>query len=144
MSFGVCFRQERKQWMQDQWSFVFSNFGLDAPWIWERGCTEDRDFEIYQTVTPISTAAELPLDHELVVLAHPEGKYIKGTESLVTFQHPENAIYLFGGSHDVLSDEDDLGGRTPDHLIYIPSGELEMYAFMAASITLYDRMVKRG
>ena len=57
---------------------------------------------------------------------------------------PEDAIYLFGGSHVNLSDEDDLGGRIPDALVYIPSVQHEMYAYAAGYITLYDRYVKRG
>ena len=137
---GICFRREPKGWMQDQWSFVFSNFGVAE--IWERGFVPD-DLKIYQPVVPIVTAAELP-GRPLVVLAHPEGRYIQGTESLVTFDHPEDAIYLFGGSQANVTDEDDLGGRNPDAFVYIPSVKHEMYAFSAAYITLYDRMVKRG
>ena len=51
---------------------------------------------------------------------------------------------MFGGSQKNLNDEDDLGGRVPDELIYIPTRDLEMYAHSAAYITLWDRYVKRG
>jgi len=137
---GVCFRREHNSHLQDQWSWVFSNFGITE--IWERGFSEG-DLKIYQPTIAVDTAAELP-DRPLIVLAHQEGRYIQGNQSLVTFSHPEDAIYLFGGSHVNLSDEDDLGGRVPDALVYIPSVKYEMYSPPAAYITLYDRLVKRG
>ncbi len=138
---GVCFRRERRNWAQDQWSWVFSNFGVTE--IWERGGAEG-DLKIYQPTIDIDVASELPEERPLVVLAHQDGKYIKGVNSLVDFTHPADAIYLFGASQLNLSDEDDLGGKTPDHLLYIPSVKLEMYGHSAAYITLYDRFVKRG
>lgn len=138
---GVCFRREQRPWLQDQWSFVFSNFGIAE--IWERGFADD-DLRIYQPVKAIATAAELPKRRPVVVLAHQEGRYIQGTESLVAFEHPKNAVYLFGGSQANLTDEDDLGGRKPSALVYIPSVKHEMYGPAAAYITLYDRLVKRG
>jgi len=137
---GVCFRREHHRHLQDEWSFVFSNFGVTE--IWERGYVKG-DLKIYQPTIAVATAAELPVGRPLIVLAHREGRYIQGTESLIGFAHPEDAIYLFGGSHVNLSDEDDLGDRTPDALVYIPSVQHEMYAPHAAYITLYDRLSKR-
>ena len=139
---GVCFKSEHRGWMQDQWSWVFSNFGVTE--IWERDCGGDSDAEIYQDVTPCDTAADLPLDRPIVVLAPADGKYVQGNESLDDFVHPEDAIYLFGGTQANLSDEDDLGGRVPDHLVYIPTVKLEMYGHAAGYIVLRDRYVKRG
>lgn len=142
MPCGVCFKGEIRGWMQDQWSWVFSNFGIAD--IWELDCGSGTDSSIYQDALPCDTAMELPSDRPLIVLAPIDGKFIKGNESLVDFVHPEDAIYLFGGSHAVLSDEDDLGGRVPDSLVYIPTVGLEMYSHSAAYITLWDRYVKRG
>ena len=136
---GVCFRSEHRGWMQDQWSFVFSNFGITD--IWERGKTDESS--IYQTTIGIDTAIELP-DRPIVVLAPPDGKYIQGVSPLQEFTHPEDAIYLFGGSQEVLNDEEDLGGRVPDHLVYVPLVQYEMYSHSTAYITLWDRYVKRG
>lgn len=141
---GVCFKSEHRGWMQDQWSWVFSNFGITD--IWERGAVHNgsrgKDGSIYQPTIKIDTAAELP-DVSLVVLAPPMGKFVQGTEALDDFVHPEDAIYLFGGAQDNLSD-DDLGGRTPDALVYIPLVELECYSHSAAYMTLWDRRQKRG
>jgi len=136
---GVCFQRETKAWMQDQWSFCFSNFGITD--IWERGWFGG-DSEIYQDVIPVRTADELP-GRPLVVLAPKDGRYFKGTQSLVEFNHPADAIYVFGGSHQNLTAED-LGARTPDHLVFIPTVEYEMYSHAAGYLVFYDRMVKRG
>ena len=141
MSAGVCFQSENRGWMQDQWSWVFSNFGITE--IWERGCSGSAEEKIYQEVISCDTADDLPLDRPLIVLAPIDGQYIKGEKSLVDFKHPSDAIYLFGGTFANLS-KDDLGSRDPDALIYIPTIKHEMYGHSAAYITLYDRLVKRG
>lgn len=140
MTAGVCFRSENRGWMQDQWSWVFSNFGIKEIWELHGGSA---DSKIYQKVTLCDSAVDLPSKRPLVVLAPIDGRYIKGEKSLVDFKHPFNAIYLFGGTHANLS-EDDLGGRKPDALIYIPTIKHEMYSHSAGYITLYDRLVKRG
>ena len=139
--FGVCFKSEHRGWMQDQWSWVFSNFGVTE--LWQLDC-QTSDASIKQITTDIDTAAELPADRPLVVLAPADGRFIQGTESLKDFVHPDDAIYLFGGSQAVLSDEDDLGGRIPDHIVYIPTMKYEMYAHSSGYITLWDRYTKRG
>lgn len=141
MSYGVCFRRETDRWMQDQWSFLFSNYGITE--LWERGKTDARgtDFDLYQDTIEIATAAELP-NRPLVVLAHQEGRYIQGNENLETFVHPENAIYLFGASMLNMSDEDDLGGRVPDHFVYIPYAGGESYGHAIGYAVLWDRRMK--
>ncbi|UCD23203.1 MAG: hypothetical protein JSW51_09080 [Gemmatimonadota bacterium] len=141
MTTGVCFFRE-KSWEQDQWSYLFSNFGVSD--IWEMGYDGLTDFDIYQPTIKIETAAELPTDRPLVLLAPKEGMYIQGTESLDGFVHPENAIYLFGPSHQYLNDDDHMGGRVPDHSVYIPLVKHEAFAHTAAYMTLWDRQVKNG
>lgn len=126
--------------MQDQWSWLFSNFGVTN--IWERGAV-DSDAKIYQSTVKIDTAAELPVDQPLIVLAPKAGRHIQGTESLVDFVHPDNAIYMFGGSHENLSEED-FGGRDADALVYIPLVAHECYSHSAAYVALWDRYSKRG
>jgi len=37
---GVCFTGEKNRDHQDQWSFVFSNFGVSDIWALERENTE--------------------------------------------------------------------------------------------------------
>lgn len=135
---GVCFTGERNRTFQDQWSFVFSNFGITDIWELERENTET----IYQPTHKIHSAAELP-DIPLVVLQPPDGRYVKGTQSLIDLEHPGDAIYMFGGSHDVMTLED-LGGRVPEYSVYIPLAAHECYAFSAAYMTLWDRKLKHG
>ena len=143
---GVCFRSEHRGWMQEQWSWVFSNFGVTE--IWERGAKHEglrgKDGSIYQTTLPVESASELPVERPLIVIAPPDAKYIKGTINLMQFDHPENPIYLFGGSQDVLSDESDMGGRTDYTAVYIPLVKHECYSHSAAYMVLWDRYVKRG
>ncbi len=128
--------------MQDQWSWLFSNFGVTE--IWERGWNGSTDANLSQPTMKIGTGADLPTGRPAIVLAPIVGKYVQGNESLVDFIHPENAIYLFGGSYGSLNDEDDLGGRVPDSLVYIPTVKHNMYSHAAGYITLWDRYVKRG
>lgn len=134
---GVCFHREQA-WEQDQWSFVFSNFGVTD--IWERGFDGNNDLKIYQPTIKVEKSSELP-DKPLVLLAHPEGRYFQGNQSLVDFAHPEDAIYYFGGSQLNVGDDMD---RKPDYSVYIPTQQHEMYSHAAAYITLYDRLVKNG
>lgn len=137
---GVCFRNERRPWLQDQWSWLFSNFGVTN--IWQRGA--DADSQIYQPTTDIQLADELPVNVPLIVIAPPDGQYVRGDESLLTFIHPVDAIYLFGASHYNVSVEEDLGARVPDATVYIPTVKHEMFSHTAAYVVLYDRFVKRG
>jgi hypothetical protein len=136
---GVCFKRE-KDWEQDQWSYVFSNFGVED--LWEMGDDSNKDLNIYQPTIKISSAAELP-DRPLVVLAPQESKYIVGEESLKDFVHPDDAIYMFGGSHCSMTGVD-LGGRVADHYVYIPLVKNECFSHSAAYITLWDRELKDG
>lgn len=137
--YGVCFTGERHGKDQDLWSFLFSNFGVEHIWELERPNTVD----IYQKPTKIKSADELPDDIPLVVVQPPDGRFIKGTESLVDLVHPGEAIYMFGGSHDVMTPED-LGDRVPEYNVYIPLVAHECYAHSAAYMVLWDRKVKHG
>ncbi len=136
---GVCFRSESHANLQDQWSFVFSNFGITE--LWELGSPLGE--KIYQPTIKIMTAAELPTDRLLVVLAPADGRYIQGNESLKDFEHPDDAIYMFGGSHLNLN-EDDMGERMADHYVYLDLVEYECFAHAAGYMTLWDRYIKRG
>jgi hypothetical protein len=141
MSVGVVFFRE-KGWEQDQWSYLFSNFGVSD--IWEMNDDGNRDWNVYQPTTKIKTAAELPTDRPLVLLAPQDGRFIQGTENLKEFVHPEDAIYMFGPSHAQLNHEDHMGGRVHDHSVYIPLVKHEAFGHTAAYMTLWDRVQKHG
>ena len=137
---GVCFNAEKRGWQQDQWSWLFSNFGITD--VWMRG-RDAQTQDIYQDTIDIESAADLPMDHKVIVLSPPDARFVKGNTSLIDFEHPEKAIYLFGASFGVISD-DDLGGRRPDATVFIPTFKHELFAHNAGYIALYDRLVKRG
>lgn len=137
MALGICFTAEKRRVYQDQWSFLFSNFGVQD--IWEIGQAE----KIYQPTTKIEDASGLPSDRPLVVVQPEKGRYVQGSMPLATFVHPDDAIYMFGGSHENFT-TDMLGGRDADAVVYIPFAKHECYAFAAAYIVLWDRYSKRG
>ena len=139
---AICFMREGKAWEQDQWSYLFSNFGITE--IWEIGNEGNKDLNVCQPTIKIKTAADLPTDRPLVVLAPQAGRWVKGTESLKDFVHPENAIYMFGGSHTIMQVDKHLGGRVADHYVYIPLKKNECFAHAAGYMTLWDREVKNG
>jgi len=135
--YSVCFHTE-KGWEQNQWSFLFSNFGVED--IWEMG-EELKDSPIYQPTKRISKTSELP-DKPLVILAPQDGRCIRGVESLIDFKHPDDCTYLFGGSNQILTY--DVVDRKPDWLVYIPLVKYEAFSHAIAYMTLYDRRMKRG
>jgi hypothetical protein len=135
---GICFHRETR-WEQDQWSCVFSNFGITK--IWEMGDDGNSDLKIHQATTKISKTSQLP-DKPLVILAPQDGRIIKGIISIDDFQHPEECIYLFGGSHQVLTDE--VVDRKADFLVYIPFVKHESYSHSTAYYTLAYRKARRG
>jgi len=92
-----------------------------------------------------NNSTSIPEGYTLVVLSPAEGRYVQGTESLVDFVHPENAVYLFGSNHSHLTHEE--LPKVPDHIVYIPiaqTGYVELYSWVALAVVMYDRMVKGG
>jgi hypothetical protein len=128
---------------QNQWDYLLSTFGVPSENVWLRGAGfEDINYNGPYTQTHVTTA-DLDPNIPLVVIQPKEGRYIKGIIPLTTFVHPANAIYVFGANNANLNDEDDLGGRVPDYLVYIPTeGRFELYSWSAAAIVLWDRTVK--
>lgn len=139
MSVGVCFKREKKLWMQDQWSNVLSNFEITEVWEYGAG-DEGTDWNIYQKPVQIENADALP-DMPIVVVQPQSGKFVQGAIPLDKFVHPESAIYMFGGSHDVMTEED-IGQRVP-YRVFIPIHQ-ECYAFSAAYMTLWSRRQANG
>lgn len=106
---------------ENQWSHVVSHWGVNE----------------------LRHGDDIPEGFELVVLSPEAGRYVQGTESLVDFVHPENAVYWFGSNHRHLT-LDELP-RTPDAIVYVPTDSYpEMYNFVCAAVVAYDRRVKGG
>lgn len=76
-----------------------------------------------------------------VILVQPQdGTYVQGDTNLVDFTHPDDCVYLFGGTHGNLELDFE-----PDAKLYIPHQPTwNLYAPQAVAIVLYDRYVKRG
>ena len=74
----------------------------------------------------------------LVVLAHVDGDFVKGGESLQGFEHPHEGIYIFGGSMTRLTQEDIRGVETDK--VYIVAGDL--FPSQAGGIVLWDRYLR--
>lgn len=140
--FGICYRYDLRSDIQDQWEHVLSNFGLTVDRVWVRGAPAD--WESYLKAPKVETTADIAGVQPLIVLQHPEARQLPGTESLIDFVHPADAIYVFGADNVNLTDADDIGGRAVAVRVYIPTLSLESYSFVAAAITLYDRLVKNG
>lgn len=133
---GVCFPYATDQ---NQWDYVLSNFKPETIWI----LNAPEDARLPKGARRLNTAEDLP-DNPLVVLAPKEGRFVKGEMSLVDFEHPEDAVYLFGQNNQNLS-ELELGNRVPDHVIYIPTSDhVEMYSWTAYAVTYWDRSMKHG
>lgn len=140
---GICYAWVGNSYHRTQWLCNVTAFKLDA--AYERGLTSDVPNP--EGVIAVDTAADLPTDCELVVMSPETARLIKPTIALPDFTHPERAIYLFGADTIFLS-EDELGGRSPDHVVSVPNISAreadELYSFVVGAITLYDRMVRGG
>ena len=145
--FGVCIRYDGNEDCYDHWQGVLLSLGCSNLYV--RGGTDVCDQYKIKPVH-IETADDLPSDCELVVVSPIDAREVQGKINLTNFTHPEKAIYFFGcdfthenvtGTNNVMTKEDDLGSRRPDHYVYIDTQQ-DLYSFGAGGITLYDRRVK--
>ena len=137
--FGVCIPHPQREIWLNQWGYLFAHFAPDCIWV----LNAPDDARYYSTVNRIATLAELP-ESPLILLAAPSSQYVRGDKSLMDFAHPTDAIYLFGSDNANFSDEHFID-RSPDHKVYIPTeSDDEMYSWVAAAVTFYDRALTRG
>ena len=130
-------------WEINQWDYLVASFQIDNVWVIGPKDIPVRDAGILKRSTLIQSAEELPND-ELVIAAPKKGRFIQGRVALELFEHPREAVYLFGLDNVHLS-ESQLGKRVPEHTVYITANaKWELYAHVAAAIVLYDRKVKHG
>ena len=140
---GICYASPPNGYYRTQWLCNVTAFPIDA--AYERGMPDGLPNR--EGVIPVRTAADLPDDCELVVLSPKTARIIQPTASLGGFIHPKRAIYFFGADTTFLS-EDELGGRVPDHVLWVPNKSdqecNELYSFVIGAIVLFDRWVTRG
>jgi len=136
--FGVCIPHPEKDMWLNQWEYLFTHFVPDR--IWVLHAPDDASYNA--TVDHIDSIQELP-SVPVVLMASLGGRYIVGNESLFSFQHPADAIYLFGfdnGNFSPVGVDDLVADK-----VYVPTANhVEMYSWIAGAITFYDRAVKRG
>lgn len=122
---------------QNQWDYVLTAFEPDELIV--IGDISNRPqsnvFKYARYIDSISLIME-----DLIIFAPKNGRYVQGKESLVTFEHPENATYLFGNDKlnldpSVVSDN--------DNLVYIPTdSDHDLYSWCVYSVAIWDRRSK--
>ena len=75
----------------------------------------------------------------VVVIQPVNGDFFKGDQSLLEFNHPDEAIYAFGGTITRLT-LGDLHGLTHKSTVFIPIGDL--FPSQAGALVLWDRFIK--
>ena len=109
-----------------QWEFIVSHFCPDRVELLGDVPATGKEF--------LKHTAELPADTVRVFMSPPNAAKVPGTVPLNEFEHPENALYIFG------SDNRHTEEMEADHYVYIPSKfHPEMYSWVAGAITLWDR-----
>lgn len=140
----VCIPLPHNGQYQDQWDYVLSNFNINSLYV--IGDVKDAprtNVFAKLNATYIDSAADLP-DVPLVVLAAFDGRQIRGDIDLADFKHPDDAVYLFGGDVEWLT-HDQLGGRVPDHLVFINTDTHDdMWSWVTYAVVAWDRMMKNG
>lgn len=118
------------------WSIVFEAFGISE--IYELpGLGRPLEGSI-----KLERLADLQNYHiaNLVILAARDGDFVQGDTALLEFEHPDEAIYIFGGTMTRLS-QADLRGIHPAK-VYITAGDL--FPAQAGAIVLWDRYAKKA
>lgn len=129
---------------QNQWDFALSNFTPDQLFvIGDSSDAPETNVFSKLNATYLSSMDELP-DQPLVLMAPKNGFYIQGEIELSEFQHPENAIYIFGSDNYQMS-EDIIGSVEIDFKVFIPTdSQHDMYSWSAYVVTMWDRRMKNG
>ena len=84
--------------------------------------------------------AELPFVDEVIVVQPADADLVQGTISLHEFEHPDEAVYIFGGSQTRLNQSDVRNALA--EFVFIQVGDL--FPSQAGAIVLWDRIWKRG
>ena len=124
---------------ENQFDYVLCNFKPDKLFIRE-AAGFSASSNVMKAAEKIQTASELPDDVPLIFFAPIHSEHWKPDVSLLDFEHPENATYMFGPNNRNTTLEDDFGGRKPDKIVYIPTDTTDdMYNWVSIAIALWDR-----
>lgn len=134
MNAGVAIKVDN-QGDREGWSQVLDAFGIQ---------------EVYELPglgvplpgsTMIETASQISNFRpgaNLVVVQPIDADFVQGTTSLTAFEHPDGAVYIFGGTITRLN-KSDVRNALADH-VYITAGDL--FPSQAGAIVLWDRYSK--
>jgi tRNA(Leu) C34 or U34 (ribose-2'-O)-methylase TrmL len=99
-------------------------------------------FSKYTGASNILQCADQLPPGPLVVLSPETANHLAGTESLYDFEHPEDAIYVFGADNISIHPKF-FGDREIDHAVYIPIEKVtHINSHVTAAMVLYDRRHK--
>lgn len=144
MSVNVSFKPDCGESF-NQWDYVLTNFGISPDNVWMRNVEHSTHRYNGKFKNLHLKADDIVLGIPLIVVQPVNGRYIQGITSLIDFVHPTDALYVFGGDRNNMDIEGDIGNRTIDEIVYIPTQTHdEMYSWIAAAIVFYDRMTKNG
>lgn len=129
--------------MQKMWDYLLSHYVPNVLYLITTLTKEElRHNNVMKSAIIIDDVNKIPDDISLILMAPKDGRFIQGHISITDFEHPTEAIYMFGPDNNNL-DMSIFVSRKPNEYVYIPTEtHHEMYAVTAATITLYDRMVK--
>lgn len=127
---------------QDQWDFTLSGFAPDRLYV--VGSEEDRPqsnvFSAAEFLDPTEPLPPMSVSQRVVLLTPVGGRYVQGEESLASFQHPDEAVYVLGSDRAQI--QAGLAARA-DHLVFIPTDSRhDLYSWVAYAIAMWDRRTK--
>jgi len=126
------------------WRFMLKHFGVDQAIMLPQLNVSSRiqlDHTEVELIEMDSIEDVINLNINLVPIMIDE----RGATSLKTFEHPDNALYIFGRTGENAMDKFDVWNG---HSVYIDSvescnGMPLLHPHQACSIVLYDRMTKQ-
>jgi len=141
---AVCIPLAQNGQYQTQWDYLLSSFEPDRLYVIgdEKDAPTTNVFASLNAVY-VESCADLPADLPLIVFASKTARYVKGVTSLVEFTHPADAVYFFG--HDVRWVDDEVLGRVPDEIVYVPTDTTDdLWSWVAGAVALWDRRTRRN
>lgn len=136
---GVVLTDTSAETFLRQWEYALCNFAPDTIYIHGGAGHEGI---VWDTAVVIAGPDELPVDHDLVLLAPENGLNLQGETSLADFVHPTNCVYWFG-SDSAHIEAEVFDERAPDAKVFVPTDSSDqMYSWAAWVVTAWDRRCK--
>lgn len=141
---SICIPYINRASEQTNWDYLLSNFQVDKIFIKGKDGDEVYHSNVFGQGEFITEYSQLPKNTTKVLLNPDNAKYLKGEFNLIDFSHPEDVVYIVGPNNVPLSLED-FEDCDLDYIVFIPTDTKDdMFNWVAAVVTLYDRKVKNG